>query len=287
MCIFPNRHICFVVFSSFGDSLSKYVHLQGGGANDSVGAPIIRLQKTSGGAVDDGQTIGGISWFVNDSGVQSGASYERAKIIAESQNTSSGARLEFWTGNSNADIAERFRIQADGRLVQTHQGTTTGAVNLLGESGSSSKAITFAHVGNGAEVGTIVTGASSTTYNTSSDYRLKENVDYTWDATTRLKQLKPARFNFIIDDTNTPVDGFLAHEVSSIVPEAVSGVKDRVEVWENGEELPDGVSVGDNKLDKDGNTIPNYQGIDQSKLVPLLVKTIQELEARIKTLEDA
>ena len=81
------------------------LHLQGGGANDSVGAPIIRLQKTSGGAVDDGQTIGGMSFWVNDDGVDSGAPKERAKIIAESQNTSSAARLEFWTGNSNAAIA--------------------------------------------------------------------------------------------------------------------------------------------------------------------------------------
>jgi hypothetical protein len=71
------------------------------------------------------------------------------------------------------------------------------------------------------------------------------------------------------------------------VPEAISGTKDAVEVWQDGEELPDGVSVGDNKLDDDGNTIPVMQGIDQSKLVPLLVKTIQELEARITALENA
>ena len=76
-------------------------------------------------------------------------------------------------------------------------------------------------------------------------------------------KLKPARFNFIADETNTLVDGFIAHEVSSIVPEAITGAKDAV--------------------DSDGN--PDYQGIDQSKLVPLLVKTIQELEARITTLE--
>jgi len=118
--------------------------------------------------------------------------------------------------------------------------------------------------GNGT-IGTVRVNGSATAFNTSSDYRLKENVDYSWDATTRLKQLKPARFNFIADDTNTLVDGFLAHEVSSIVPEAISGVKDEV--------------------DKDGK--PEYQGIDQSKLVPLLVKTIQELEVRIKALEDA
>ena len=101
-----------------------------------------------------------------------------------------------------------------------------------------------------------------------------------------MKQLKPSRFNFIAD-ADTTVDGFLAHEAQAVVPECVTGTKDAVEVWQDGEELPDGVSVGDNKLDDDGNTIPVMQGIDQSKLVPLLVKTIQELEARITALENA
>ena len=123
----------------------------------------------------------------------------------------------------------------------------------------------FYNADTGSEIGSIEGASSSTAFRTSSDYRLKENVDYDWDATTRLKQLKPARFNWIADDTNTPVDGFLAHEVSSIVPEAVGGEKDAV--------------------DDNDKIIP--QGIDQSKLVPLMVKTIQELEARIKTLEDA
>jgi hypothetical protein len=135
-------------------------------------------------------------------------------------------------------------------------------------------------------VGAIRTNGTATAYDTSSDYRLKENVTADWDATTRLKQLNPVRFNFIAD-ADTTVDGFLAHEVQSVVPEAISGTHNEVEVWQDGEELPDGVSVGDNKLDEDGNTIPVYQGIDQSKLVPLLVKTIQELEARITALETA
>ena len=73
--------------------------------------------------------------------------------------------------------------------------------------------------------------------------------------------------------------------MQSVVPEAITGTHNGVEVWKDGEELPDGISVGDNKLDDDGNTIPKYQSIDQSKLVPLLVKTIQELEARITALE--
>jgi len=139
---------------------------------------------------------------------------------------------------------------------------------------------------NNSGVGSISTNGSSTAYNTSSDYRLKTAVNYDWDATTRLKQLKPARFEWIADgDDAVPVDGFLAHEAQTVVPEAVTGIHNEVEVWKDGEELPDGVSVGDNKLDADGNTIPVMQGIDQSKLVPLLVKTIQELEARITALE--
>ena len=112
------------------------LHLRGGGANDSAGAPIVRIQKLSGGAVDDGQTIGGMSFGVNDDGVDSGAYKERAKIIAESQNSSSGTRLEFWTGNSNAAIAEQMRIQADGAVIVNNgitlgNGLTYAAANLL------------------------------------------------------------------------------------------------------------------------------------------------------------
>jgi len=117
-------------------------------------------------------------------------------------------------------------------------------------------------------VGTITTNGSATAYNTSSDYRLKENVATDWDGTTLLKQLKPSKFNFKAD-SDTTVQGFLAHEVSSIVPEAISGTKDAVYT---AEEAADGEGT-------EGQ--PKYQGIDQSKLVPLLVKTIQELEARI------
>ena len=122
----------------------------------------------------------------------------------------------------------------------------------------------------GSAVGSISTDGSNTAFNTSSDYRLKENVSTDWDATTRLKQLKPSRFNWKANKDKT-VDGFIAHEVSSIVPEAITGEKDAV--------------------DENGN--PQYQGIDQSKLVPLLTKALQEsiaradaLEARIKKLED-
>ena len=61
--------------------------------------------------------------------------------------------------------------------------------------------------------------------------------------------------------------------------------KKNVEVWKEGQELPEGVSVGDNKLDEDGNTIPDYQGIDQSRLVPLLTAALQEAITKIEILE--
>ena len=179
------------------------------------------------------------------------------------------------TGSQLATPTEKFRVTPTGATVTGDLliGTTSaiddrrlslrfsrathgGMVIENNDSADSAVHMLFKNT-NGA-VGNITVTGTSTAYNTSSDYRLKENVDYTFDATTRLKQLKPARFNFIAD-ADTTVDGFLAHEVSSVVPEAVTGEKDATEM----------------------------QGIDQSKLVPLLVKTIQELEARITELENA
>ena len=169
-----------------------------------------------------------------------------------------------------------------GAFKNTTAGSQTISVYNTGDSGTR-YLMWFESNASRTHVGSITSNGSATAYNTSSDYRLKENVDYTWDATTRLKQLKPARFNFIADADRT-VDGFLAHEVSSIVPEAITGTKDAMTteiLYVEGDELPEGVSIGDVKEA----SVPDYQGIDQSKLVPLLVKTIQELEARITALE--
>ncbi len=111
-------------------------------------------------------------------------------------------------------------------------------------------------------IGSIALSSSSTAFNTSSDYRLKENVVKITGALDRISKLRPSRFNFISDADKT-VDGFLAHEVEEIVPEAITGEKDAV--------------------DKQGN--PELQAIDQSKLVPLLVAAIQELKAEIDELK--
>lgn len=199
-------------------------------------------------------------------------------VVVEST-TSSGAFIKFENTSStntnrigyavhdfvvDTNGSEKMRVDSSGLIRQFGTNNTAGSVNLVGEGSSSYKAISFTRTTNGSEVGSIVTNVSSTSYNTSSDHRLKENVTADWDATTRLKQLNPVRFNFIAD-ADTTVDGFLAHEVQSVVPEAITGTH--------------------NQVDDDGN--PVYQSIDQSKLVPLLVKTIQELEARITALENS
>ena len=192
-----------------------------------------------------------------------------------------------------ANGAERMRLTDAGNLLlgtstvqgQGHTFTFGGTYpqyNIVAGVTTSLQVIQFRNP-NG-KIGTIVMDGSSTTYNTSSDYRLKENVTNISDGITRVKQLAPKRFNFIADADKT-VDGFLAHEAATVVPEAITGTKDEVEVWADGDELPDGVSVGDNKLDDDGNTIPVMQGIDQSKLVPLLTAALQEAIAKIETLE--
>jgi len=111
------------------------------------------------------------------------------------------------------------------------------------------------------QIGSITHSANNTAYNTSSDYRLKENINAITDAITRLKTLKPSRFNFKTEPSVT-VDGFIAHEVTA-VPEAITGTKDEV----------------------DSNGDPLYQGIDQSKLVPLLTAALQEAVTKIETLE--
>ena len=115
---------------------------------------------------------------------------------------------------------------------------------------------------NNSVVGNINVTTSSTNYATSSDHRLKENVVDLDGAITRVKQLAPKRFNFIVD-ADTTVDGFLAHEAATVVPEAVTGTH--------------------NEVDDENN--PVYQGIDQSKLVPLLTAALQEAIAKIETLE--
>jgi hypothetical protein len=211
-----------------------------------------------------------IIFGVNDGG----SSTEVARFDA------STAALAIIDGGGSQLDGGKISIRASGSTYNlittrtTRSATGTNFVEFFNSSGNSCGKVNH-------------NGTTSVNYVTSSDYRLKENVVTDWDATTRLKQLKPSRFNFIAEPDKT-IDGFLAHEVSSIVPEAITGTKDEIKKW-NKEEIeggfaPDGVSEGDNKLDDKGNSIPNYQGIDHAKIVPLLTKALQEQQATIEAL---
>jgi hypothetical protein len=166
--------------------------------------------------------------------------------------TSSGGELLVGTTTTKGHLT----ISGDNDLTQANVG-----IQSQSASSSTHYMISF-FKSDGSTVGYISHNDTATTYNTSSDYRLKENVVELTGALDRVDALKPSRFNFIADADKT-VDGFIAHEVAEVVPEAISGEKDAV--------------------DEEGNAI--YQGIDQSKLVPLLVGAIQELKAEIETLK--
>jgi hypothetical protein len=150
------------------------------------------------------------------------------------------------------------RVLAAGDAQFTRNGATALTLRRMTSDGTIATFIPD----NGNIVGTISVTSSATAYNTSSDYRLKENVVALTGAIDRINQLQVHRFNFIADPEKT-VDGFIAHEAQAVVPECVTGAKD--------------------KVDADGN--PVYQGIDQSKLVPLLTAALQEALAEIESLK--
>tara|TARA_S200002703_G_scaffold45758_2_gene39842 strand:+ start:1702 stop:3036 length:1335 start_codon:yes stop_codon:yes gene_type:complete len=284
-------------------STGKVTSTQTGGANNfeiqttsdnTLGADLTLYQNSASPADNDITSF--ISFAGNDSGGTKTTYSQIRGISADVTNTTEDGRILFLV-TGGGTLSEKLRINGTGEILfgkttndfGTAGGTfnDTGAKNgaleliangipqlALNRLSSDGTAIVFHK--DGSSGGNISVTASSTAYNTSSDYRLKENVDYSFDATTRLKQLKPCRFNWIIDETNTAVDGFIAHEVSSIVPEAITGTKDATKVQDVVDD--EGVVTGTE-------TVPDYQGIDQSKLVPLLVKTCQEQQTIIEDLQ--
>ena len=312
-----NTHALFIdsgndKIGMFTDSPSGKLHIKttsSGGTAQSRSALVIE---------DDGGNADSIQFLSNDSGFQS-------IFFGDASDNDVGRIAYSHSGNSmrfSVNASESLRIDSGGRLLRgsttdltgicqsffknIHQGE--GGIGIGNNDGANTTNAMIFRNSNG-NIGSIQTSSSSTFFNTSSDYRLKENVDYDFDATSRIKQLKPCRFNWIADETNTLIDGFLAHEVSHdadgnpLVPEAISGKKDDTKDRTNVVLSSTNVIVGFNVTEEewkqgkiDGTYASNTtwssthteilaQSIDQSKLVPLLVKTIQELEARIATLE--
>ena len=167
------------------------------------------------------------------------------------------------SGNQTAIYIDQSAAANPGGSQGVRMNFKTASVGILVTNADSqfAKVADFRNVSNQI-VGTISCTSIATNYGSASDYRIKENVVDMTGAVERVKQLKPSRFNFTADPSKT-VDGFLAHEAQEVVPESVTGVKDAL--------YPDGD--------------PLLQGIDQSKIVPLLTGAIKELISRIEVLE--
>jgi len=197
--------------------------------------------------------------------------------------TNGSATIRFYTAGTAAGN-ERMRVTSDGELCvgKTTAATNTagcmlgsGSANFVANVSAASGDGPFAQFANinasiangyryisfrvnaaGTEVGSISTnGSSSTSYTTSSDYRLKEDVQAMQGALATIAKLKPVTFKWKADGSRG--QGFIAHELQSVVPDCVTGEKDRV--------------------DNEGNIVP--QGVDTSFLVATLTAAIQELKA--------
>jgi len=176
-------------------------------------------------------------------------------VVGRSSDPSSGSWNMFVQGQGTHP-AGVFQGQGSGGqslLCITGEGAFTYVDFVYGAVGTATYTST----------GSITTNGTTTYFNESSDYRLKENVADMTGSIARVKQLNPVNFTWINNPSLGTIDGFLAHEVQAVVPNAVVGEKDAV----------------------NANGSIKAQGIDQSKLVPLLTAALQEAIARIETLE--
>ena len=277
-----------LVGTSSSDWTRPRVVIVGNPNETTTGPGVLYLQKANG-TVSAGDKIGEIAFSTSSSNVG-----VYAEIICEGDATGGSAdfpgRLVFKTcADGASSTTERMRIWQNGTITFGSNASTdpigsslsgqlalgpsasSGSINYfnsnnpalkLGVSANGDIVTFFRNQPSATSVGSISVTTTATAYNTSSDYRLKENIIPLVGAIDRLNQLQVHRFNFIADPDKI-VDGFLAHEAQAVVPECVTGEKDAV--------------------DDDGN--PVYQGIDQSKLVPLLTAALQEALQKIEDLE--
>ena len=258
-------------YHTFGKDTSEWMRIDTSG-NVGIGTTSPSTPLDVNGEINasgDGYYINGTAWAVQ---------YSNVLTLGDWDGNDFPTRI--MDNNSN----EILRVAGGGVGVGT---TSPGSkLDILGATNTSNssllrvrttdfpnapeKVVGF-YVNTSTERGFISVNQYQTAYSTSSDYRLKENIVPIPNSIERLKELKPCRFNFIQGDPNYVVDGFIAHEAAEVIPEAVTGEKDAV----------------------DENNNPLHQGIDQSKVVPLLTAALQEaiskieqLETRIQTLEN-
>ena len=262
-----------------------------GNVGVGTATPASRLSITTSSATmlscDSTSTDGGYI-TISRSGVAKGYVGIASPLIASSSSNDLGIRSDANLVFSSGGNTERLRIDSDGNLlvggtntepagnstsgvaVKPAATSANGMVEICNANltalvlGSTTGDATLARFRRaGAAVGSISVTAGATAFVTSSDYRLKTNLEPISNGIERIKQLPVYRFNWKTNENGNKVDGFVAHEVTPIVREAIHGEKDAV--------------------DEDGN--PIYQGIDQSKIVPLLTAALKEAIIKIEVLE--
>jgi hypothetical protein len=167
--------------------------------------------------------------------------------------TSAGTVLLGTTSTSSFDEGFRAVPTGSGNSMQVIISNTGGGLPFLINRSDDGNIIDFRRAG--TNVGTISVTTTNTAYNTSSDYRLKENITPMTGALAKITQLKPVTYTW--KSTGKTSQGFIAHELQAVVPDCVTGEKDAV--------------------DEEGN--PVHQGVDTSYLVATLTAAIQELKA--------
>jgi hypothetical protein len=285
-------------------------------ASPASTAAVLRISsnKTGTGAGDKSR----LEFYSADN---SGTAYDMGYMVYDRADTTGTASYIAWANRVAGTVAERMRIDSSGNLLV---GTTSNPAKLTvsGAGGTNNWVQNNINAGTGAIVsigfsnanglvGYVQTSGSTTSYITSSDYRLKTDAQPMTGASDRVLALKPVNFEWI--SSGDRVDGFLAHEAQEIVPECVTGTKDamRDEQYEVTAAVYEDIIIAA-VLDEEGNeleaerteqrlvseavmgtrSVPDYQGIDQSKLVPLLTAALQEalteisaLKARVTALE--
>lgn len=246
-----------------------------------------RMRIDSSGNVGVGTTSSGNKFEVAGSGMFSGAvttnttgthiSYQsgNSQIGAWGPDTSTNGTLVFFSARSNGvNGLERMRITSAGNLLVgtttvrnsgivsvDYNGNTAGGMGL-NDTASANGSAYIGFLSGGTFRGSITNNNNAAVaYNTTSDYRLKENIAPMTGALAKVAQLKPCTYTW--KETGEQSQGFIAHELAEVCPDAVTGEKDAV--------------------DSEGN--PKYQGVDTSFLVATLTAAIQELKAEVDSLK--
>jgi hypothetical protein len=246
-------------------------------------------------AMSDNSYFNGSAYIARSAGVGSkyyqnaGAHYWETAASASAGAVQSNTTLMTLAASGNLLVGT---TSFGGNVGVQARGSAGGATDepLATSVGGTGSIVQIGFFNPNGRVGYVATSGTSTSYSTSSDYRLKEDAVPMTGATERVKALRPINFAWKADGSRT--DGFLAHEAQEVVPEAVHGTKDAMR-----DEKYEVTPAVEEVRDDDGNvtteaiaavmgtrSVPDYQGIDQSKLVPLLTAALQEAIANIEAL---